>query len=160
MSTAIAVRSLPSPLSQVLRQFKLRYLTVPARFRQFSFLVTIFTIPFLVPFVLYWLYKSPLLQKYFSHRYGRGALLLYLFHLFFVDNRIQNEGGRPSKTIRRLSLWRHFRDYFSHDVIHQSGSPPDPTKKYVIGVHPHVSKSRREKQSSCSCCCYCNCCCC
>lgn len=109
---------------------------VPNRYKQYWSLITLFTLPGGILCIWYLLYTSPITRKYFSHRYGRGILLLYLFWQLFIDHDISAHGGRPNEWLRNHRFWKHFRAYFPHSIIHQSGVPPDPTKKYIIGVHP------------------------
>ncbi|CAO1628003.1 unnamed protein product [Parajaminaea phylloscopi] len=61
------------------------------------------------------------------------ALTVYLIWMWFDD--AQENGGRQSPYVRRLSVFKYFAEYFPISLIKTADLPPD--RPYVFGYHPH-----------------------
>lgn len=62
-------------------------------------------------------------------------LIVYLFWIYVWDRDTPNRGGRRFGFVRRLPVWRYFRDYFPVELVKTSDLDPD--KNYVFCCHPH-----------------------
>ena len=61
--------------------------------------------------------------------------LLYLGWAYLYDSKTPSHGGRRSKIMRGLKIWKYFRDYFPIKMIKTVDL--DPGKNYIFGYHPH-----------------------
>lgn len=61
--------------------------------------------------------------------------ILYLSWAYLIDGRTPNHGGRRSNFVRRLRVWKYFRDYFPIKLI--KTEELEPSKNYIFGYHPH-----------------------
>ena len=61
--------------------------------------------------------------------------ILYLSWAYLIDGRTPDHGGRRSNFVRRLRVWKYFRDYFPIKLI--KTEELEPSKNYVFGYHPH-----------------------
>jgi len=61
-------------------------------------------------------------------------VIAYLIYAIYFDKR-HERGGDKREWVRRLSLFRYFRDYFPISLIKTADIPTDKT--YVFGYHPH-----------------------
>ncbi|EDO38372.1 predicted protein [Nematostella vectensis] len=61
--------------------------------------------------------------------------LLYLAWAYLFDYGTPSHGGRRSKFMRGLRVWKYFRDYFPIQLV--KTTELDPSKHYVFGYHPH-----------------------
>lgn len=61
--------------------------------------------------------------------------LLYLAWAYLYDQRTPSHGGRRSKFMRGLGIWRYFKDYFPIKMI--KTTELDPQQNYIFGYHPH-----------------------
>lgn len=61
------------------------------------------------------------------------VLIVYLIWTMF-DNSAE-EGGRPLRFFRTLTLFRNFADYYPIALLKETDLPPD--RPYVFGYHPH-----------------------
>ena len=61
--------------------------------------------------------------------------LLYLGWAYLYDTKTPSHGGRRSKFMRSLRIWKYFRDYFPIKMIKTVDL--DPQKNYIFGYHPH-----------------------
>ena len=61
--------------------------------------------------------------------------LLYLSWAYIFDYGTPSHGGRRVEFVRRLRLWKYFRDYFPITLI--KTAELDPEKNYIFGYHPH-----------------------
>ena len=61
--------------------------------------------------------------------------LLYLGWAYVYDSQTPSTGGRRSKWMRNLSIWRYFRDYFPI-TLHKTAEL-DPKENFIFGYHPH-----------------------
>lgn len=61
--------------------------------------------------------------------------ILYLTWAYLIDGRTPEHGGRRSNFIRRLGVWKYFRDYFPITLV--KTAELDPNKNYIFGYHPH-----------------------
>ena len=61
--------------------------------------------------------------------------LLYLGWAYLYDKQTPSHGGRRSKFMRGLGLWKYFRDYFPIEMV--KTTELDPQKNYIFGYHPH-----------------------
>ena len=61
--------------------------------------------------------------------------ILYITWAYLIDGKTPEHGGRRSNYIRRLRVWKYFRDYFPITLI--KTAELDPSKNYVFGYHPH-----------------------
>ena len=64
-----------------------------------------------------------------------GLTTVYCGYIFF-DKTPSRGGYRVSKTARSAFFWRLFTDYFPIK-IRREGPEWDPSKKYLLGYHPH-----------------------
>ncbi|CAJ0559589.1 unnamed protein product, partial [Mesorhabditis spiculigera] len=62
-------------------------------------------------------------------------LVLAYFGWMFLDYSTPRKGGRSWKWYQRLSLWKHFRDYFPLRMVKTADLPAD--RNYILGSHPH-----------------------
>eukprot|EP01116_Phalansterium_solitarium_P011034 TRINITY_DN26644_c0_g1_i1.p1 TRINITY_DN26644_c0_g1~~TRINITY_DN26644_c0_g1_i1.p1 ORF type:complete len:348 (-),score=79.07 TRINITY_DN26644_c0_g1_i1:54-1097(-) len=53
----------------------------------------------------------------------------------FIDRETGHNGGRIVPFVRRLRVWKYFRDYFPSQLL--VVEPLDPSQTYVFGIHPH-----------------------
>jgi 2-acylglycerol O-acyltransferase 2 len=60
--------------------------------------------------------------------------LLYLIYYYYDFDRCE-KGGFQVKFARRAGIWKYFRDYFPINLV--KTSKLDPSKNYILGVHPH-----------------------
>jgi len=66
----------------------------------------------------------------------RPAAVLFLLYVLRVLSRATH--GQRIHFLRKNIFWDYFRDYFPCTVIHDFNKAElDPSKKYVIGCHPH-----------------------
>ena len=84
---------------------------------------------------------------YFGALFGSAAILfllfssyyplalLYLAWAYIYDAQTPNHGGRRSRFMRNLKIWKYFRDYFPLKLIRTVEL--DPSKNYIFGYHPH-----------------------
>jgi hypothetical protein len=63
------------------------------------------------------------------------AILVYMFWFLVYDFRRSSKGGRRWNTLRQLSSWNYYRDYFPVRLIKTSQLSPE--KNYIFGYHPH-----------------------
>lgn len=61
--------------------------------------------------------------------------LLYLAWAYLYDAQTPSHGGRRSKFMRNLKVWKYFRDYFPIKLV--KTVELDPNKNYIFGYHPH-----------------------
>ncbi len=61
--------------------------------------------------------------------------LLYLAWAYFYDSTTPSHGGRRSKFMRSLKIWKHFRDYFP--ITMRKTVDLNPEHNYIFGYHPH-----------------------
>ena len=61
--------------------------------------------------------------------------ILYLSWAYLIDGRTPEHGGRRSNFIRKLRIWKYFRDYFPITLV--KTSELEPSKTYIFGYHPH-----------------------
>ena len=61
--------------------------------------------------------------------------LLYLAWAYIYDAQTPNHGGRRSRFMRNLKIWKYFRDYFPLKLI--KTVELDSSKNYIFGYHPH-----------------------
>lgn len=61
--------------------------------------------------------------------------LLYLTWAYVFDSRTPSHGGRRAEFVRRLGIWKHFRDYFPIKLV--KTAELDPSRNYIFGYHPH-----------------------
>lgn len=61
--------------------------------------------------------------------------LLYLGWAYLYDKQTPSHGGRRSKFMRNLKIWKYFRDYFPIKMIKTVDL--DPQGNYIFGYHPH-----------------------
>ena len=81
-----------------------------------------------------------LLRGSFNTKYKHAARLflgVYLFWAWVLDRNTPTSGGRPIRAMRAARIWGLARDYFPCRLVKQSAADPDPSKKYIIGLHPH-----------------------
>lgn len=71
----------------------------------------------------------------YIHLITRVSLLLYLGWVFLIDRGTPHRGGRRYPFLRRLSIWKHFTDFFPMHLI--KTHELDPTKNYIFCCHPH-----------------------
>jgi 2-acylglycerol O-acyltransferase 2 len=62
---------------------------------------------------------------------------LYIGYLLWMvaDSEAPHAGTRKQQWIRRLPIWKYFKDYFPARVIKTVDL--DPQKTYMFGMHPH-----------------------
>ena len=84
---------------------------------------------------------------YFGALFGSAAILfllfssyyplalLYLAWAYIYDAQTPNHGGRRSRFMRNLKIWKYFRDYFPLKLI--KTVELEPSKNYIFGYHPH-----------------------
>lgn len=61
--------------------------------------------------------------------------ILYLTWAYLIDGRTPDHGGRRSNFMRRLRIWKYFRDYFPITLV--KTTELEPSKNYIFGYHPH-----------------------
>ncbi len=61
--------------------------------------------------------------------------LLYLGWAYLYDKSTPSHGGRRSKFMRSLGIWKYFRDYFPINM--RKTAELDPNNNYIFGYHPH-----------------------
>lgn len=61
--------------------------------------------------------------------------LLYLGWAYWYDSQTPSHGGRRSKFMRELKIWKYFRDYFPINL--EKTEEIDPKNNYIFGYHPH-----------------------
>lgn len=61
--------------------------------------------------------------------------LLYLTWAYVFDSGTPSHGGRRVEFVRRLRLWKYFRDYFPIKLI--KTAELNAEKNYIFGYHPH-----------------------
>ena len=61
--------------------------------------------------------------------------IFYLTWAYLIDGKTPEHGGRRSNFMRKLRIWKYFRDYFPITLI--KTAELDPSKNYVFGYHPH-----------------------
>lgn len=61
--------------------------------------------------------------------------LLYLTWAYVFDSRTSSRGGRRAEFVRRLHLWKYFRDYFPIKLV--KTAELNPERNYIFGYHPH-----------------------
>ena len=61
--------------------------------------------------------------------------IFYLTWAYLIDGRTPDHGGRRSNFMRKLRIWKYFRDYFPISLI--KTTELEPTKNYIFGYHPH-----------------------
>jgi len=61
--------------------------------------------------------------------------LFYLAWAYLFDSSTPSHGGRRSKFMRKLKVWKYFRDYFPISLV--KTAELDPEKNYIFGYHPH-----------------------
>lgn len=61
--------------------------------------------------------------------------LLYLAWAYIYDAQTPSHGGRRSQWMRRLRIWKDFRDYFPIELV--KTAELDAKQNYIFGYHPH-----------------------
>ena len=61
--------------------------------------------------------------------------LLYLAWAYLIDSGTPDHGGRRSAYVRKLRVWKYFRDYFPISLV--KTTELDAEKNYIFGYHPH-----------------------
>ena len=84
---------------------------------------------------------------FFGALFGCGVIMLLLFSSYYpiavlylgwaylYDSQTPNHGGRRSKFVRGLKIWRYFRDYFPITLV--KTTELDAKDNYIFGYHPH-----------------------
>ena len=67
--------------------------------------------------------------------YTRLVVLLYLGWAFIIDKDTPQKGGRALPFLRRLTVWKHYVEFFPLSLL--KTQELDPSKNYVFGCHPH-----------------------
>lgn len=62
-------------------------------------------------------------------------ILVYLFWFLVYDFKRSSKGGRRWETLRKLSSWNYYRDYFPVRLVKTTQLSPE--KNYIFGYHPH-----------------------
>lgn len=75
-----------------------------------------------------------LLMLYFN-LFTRLLVLLYFGWAFIIDRETPYKGGRYFPFFRRMTIWKHYVDFFPLNLIKTHDL--DPSKNYLIGCHPH-----------------------
>jgi hypothetical protein len=73
------------------------------------------------------------LYLFFFTSYGFLSVIYLSFFLFDKDT--CNRGGRRSQWFRKLTIWKHYCNYFPIRLI--KTTELDPKKNYLFGSHPH-----------------------
>jgi 1-acyl-sn-glycerol-3-phosphate acyltransferase len=60
--------------------------------------------------------------------------LLYAIWIY-IDRETRNTGGRGLSFIRRIFIWKLFRNYFPLKLVKTADL--DPSRNYLLGAHPH-----------------------
>ena len=107
-------------------------LKIPVRRRRQTFVVWLVATLFVFGHVL--CVMLCLLMLYFN-LYTRLFVLVYLGWAFIIDKNTPHKGGRFLPFLRRLSIWKHYADFFPLSLI--KTHELDPSKNYVFGCHPH-----------------------
>lgn len=71
----------------------------------------------------------------YVHFITRCFLLLYLGWAFLIDKDTPHKGGRFFPFLRRLTIWKHYTEFFPLTLI--KTHELDPKKNYIFGCHPH-----------------------
>ena len=61
--------------------------------------------------------------------------VLYISWVVIYDCKTPKSGGRRLEFMRRLKVWKYYRDYFPISL--QKTADLDPNENYIIGYHPH-----------------------
>ena len=65
----------------------------------------------------------------------QSTILVYLLWFVTCDFKRSSKGGRRWSTLRELSSWNYYRDYFPVRLVKTSNL--NPRKNYIFGYHPH-----------------------
>jgi len=63
------------------------------------------------------------------------AIPLFYSVWYVYDWHATERGGRRWCWVRNWQIWKYFRDYFPVKLLKTSDL--DPTRNYILGVHPH-----------------------
>ncbi|XP_040282406.1 2-acylglycerol O-acyltransferase 2 [Bufo bufo] len=91
--------------------------------------------------VLQWVYSFLALAQtcivlFFALLFTRFWVISVLYAVWwFIDWDTPSQGGRKSPWLQKSVVWRYLRDYFPIKLIKTADL--DPSKNYIIGVHPH-----------------------
>ena len=61
--------------------------------------------------------------------------VLYVSWIVIYDYKTPKSGGRRLEFMRRLRIWKYYRDYFPISL--QKTADLDANENYIIGYHPH-----------------------
>lgn len=61
--------------------------------------------------------------------------VLYLTWAYIFDSGTPSHGGRRAEFVRRLKIWKYFRNYFPIKLVKTVDLNPE--KNYIFGYHPH-----------------------
>lgn len=62
-------------------------------------------------------------------------IIIYLFWIYAWDRDTASRGGRRFQFIRKMAVWRYFRDYFPIELVKTCDLGRD--ENYVFCCHPH-----------------------
>lgn len=71
----------------------------------------------------------------YVHLLTRVSVLFYLGWAFVVDRETPRKGGRFFPSLRRLSIWKHYVEFFPMNLVKTHDLAP--TNNYIFGCHPH-----------------------
>lgn len=63
------------------------------------------------------------------------VVVVYGAYWFMFDYDISSRGGRRFEFMRQLPIWKYYCEYFPI-TLHKT-KELDPSKKYLMGYHPH-----------------------
>ena len=109
-------------------------LNIPLRRRLQTLAVVHFVVIFLIAVghVIPWLIITMLLVLF---PLLSPLIVLYLFWIYVWDRETPHRGGRRVSLIRRLPMWRYFRDFFPIHLVKTADL--DPSRNYIFCCHPH-----------------------
>eukprot|EP00117_Sycon_ciliatum_P027099 scpid67893/ scgid22093/ 2-acylglycerol O-acyltransferase 2; Acyl-CoA:monoacylglycerol acyltransferase 2; Diacylglycerol acyltransferase 2-like protein 5; Monoacylglycerol O-acyltransferase 1-like; Monoacylglycerol O-acyltransferase 2 len=108
-------------------------ISIPLSRRLQTASVLLFILLFLVGHVSSWF----ALVLFALNPFFTPFVILYLFWVFHWDKQTPFNGGRPFRFMRRLAVWRYFRDYFPIALRSDNDNGLDASVPYVFGCHPH-----------------------